>query len=68
MYEFSRALINARLERLLDSINLKKPDEKCLNCGSEVANIIDFRSGRRYCSINCMETYQEYTEVYLTQD
>ncbi|MBS3092571.1 hypothetical protein J4466_04085 [Candidatus Pacearchaeota archaeon] len=68
MYEFSRALINTRLERLLNSINLKQPDEKCLNCGSEAANIIDFVSGRRYCSIDCMKEHQEYVEIYLTQD
>ena len=68
MYEFSRALINARLERLLDFINLKKSDEKCLNCGAEVANIIDFGSGKRYCSLSCMKNYQGYVEVYLTQN
>ncbi|MBI2628704.1 hypothetical protein HYW74_01315 [Candidatus Pacearchaeota archaeon] len=68
MYEFSRALINARLERLLDSANCKKPDKKCLNCGLEGANIIDFVSGREYCSITCIKHYHKHVEAYLIQD
>ena len=68
MYEFSRALINARLERLLNFANCKKSGEKCLNCGSSDVTIVDFKSRRRYCSIACMKEYREYIEVYFIQD